>query len=225
MSLTAPWLGRYAIDKYLSRAAHPLLGDDATFEVRILTVEPRWRRSPAAALLMYAALRWISSRGGRSVVALGRGDLLSMYQHAGLRCLGPKVRSGRLTFELIGGAVDDLIRHALRRHGRTLRRLGPRVDWRLDTPWLPGPDGGFTEGLTNLPVRGSSAPSNWISSSSRYFGMSALLTRDVSSRMFAMLRCSSPGRCTRLIFTRYERVWTSSSASRFMPPSSRNELK
>src|SRR5262245_39930349 len=51
VSLTAPWVGRYAIDKYLSRAAHPLLGDDATFEVRILTVEPRWRGGPAALLL------------------------------------------------------------------------------------------------------------------------------------------------------------------------------
>ena len=98
VSITAPWLGRYAIDKYLTRDAHPMLGDDALFEVRILTVEPRWRGSAAAPLLMYAALRWISSRGGRRVVALGRTELLRMYLDAGLQPAGPDgaVRPGHL---------------------------------------------------------------------------------------------------------------------------------
>ncbi len=39
------------------------------FEVPILTVEPRWRATAAAPLLMYAALRWIAARGGGRVVA------------------------------------------------------------------------------------------------------------------------------------------------------------
>ena len=141
VSITPPWLGRYAIDKYLARDAHPLLGDDGLFEVRILTVEPRWRGGPAAPLLMYAALRWITSRGGRHVVALGRTELLRMYEDAGLRQLGLTIRSGQVTFEVMGGAVDDLTGHTQRRYGRALSRLGARVDWRLDTALSAGPDG------------------------------------------------------------------------------------
>jgi histidinol-phosphate/aromatic aminotransferase/cobyric acid decarboxylase-like protein len=141
VSITPPWIGKYAIDKYLPRGTHPLLGDDAPFEVRILTVEPRWRGGVAAPLLMYAALRWISARGGRRVVALGRSELLRMYLDAGLRRVGPTVRSGQVTFELVGGAVEDLTRHTLRRYGRALRRLGEGVDWGLDTAMWPGPDG------------------------------------------------------------------------------------
>src|SRR5690606_10028647 len=48
VSITAPWVGQYAIDTYLTRDAHPLLSDDALFEARILTVEPRWRGGTAA---------------------------------------------------------------------------------------------------------------------------------------------------------------------------------
>ena len=133
VSITPPWLGRYAIDKYLTRDAHPLLGDDALFEVRVLTVEPRWRGGAAAALLMYAALRWISGRGGRTVVVLGRTELQQMYLDAGLSRLGPTVRSGQVTFDLMGGMVDDITRHTLRRYGPALRRFAAQVDWRLDT--------------------------------------------------------------------------------------------
>ena len=141
VSITPPWLGRYAIDKYLTRDAHPLLGDDALFEVRILTVEPRWRGGAAAALLMYAALRWISGRGGRTVVVLGRTELQQMYLDAGLSRLGPTVRSGQVTFDLMGGMVEDITRHTLRRYGLALRRFAAQVDWRLDTAWWPSPDG------------------------------------------------------------------------------------
>ena len=41
----------------------------------------------------------------------------------------------------MGGRVEDLTRHTLHRHGRALRRLAARVDWRLDIAWWPSPDG------------------------------------------------------------------------------------
>lgn len=141
VSLTPPWLGRYALEKYLTRDELPLLNDDGLFEVRLLTVEPRRRATAAAPLLMYAALRWIASRGGRRVAAMGRTELLDMYLATGLRPAGRTVRSGAVTFEVLDGGVSELTRHAMDRYGTTLERLRSAVDWRLDMPFAPRPDG------------------------------------------------------------------------------------
>ncbi|GAB3007483.1 hypothetical protein GCM10023080_086420 [Streptomyces pseudoechinosporeus] len=141
VSLTPPWLGRYALDKYLTRDELPLLTEDDLFEVRILTVEPRWRATAAAPLLMYAALRWIAARGGRRVVAMGRTELLTMYLAAGLRPVGRTVHSGALTFEVLTGSVTELTKVTMDRYGTMLERLRSEVDWRLDMPFAPRPDG------------------------------------------------------------------------------------
>ncbi|CAL9401730.1 aminotransferase class I/II-fold pyridoxal phosphate-dependent enzyme [Streptomyces sp. enrichment culture] len=141
VSLTPPWLGRYALDKYVTRDELPLLDEDGLFEVRLLTVEPHRRASAAAPLLMYGALRWIASRGGRRVVAMGRTELLGMYRAAGLRPVGRTVRSGALTFEVLTGDVAGLAKAATTRHRRTLERLRAEADWRLDAPFAPRPDG------------------------------------------------------------------------------------
>ncbi|GGX65713.1 hypothetical protein GCM10010358_20140 [Streptomyces minutiscleroticus] len=141
VSLTPPWLGQYGLDKYLTREELPLLAEDDMFEVRILTVEPRWRGSAAAPLLMYAALRWIAARGGRRVVAMGRTELLSMYLAAGLRPVGRTVRSGAVTFEVLTGDVAELTKLATDRYATPLERLRSTVDWRLDVPFAPRSDG------------------------------------------------------------------------------------
>ncbi|MEV5886690.1 histidinol-phosphate transaminase [Streptomyces sp. NPDC052020] len=141
VSVTAPWLGRYALDKYLTRDELPLLDKDDLFEVRVLTVERRWRATAAAPLLMHAALRWIASRGGREVVAMGRTDLLDMYLAVGLRPVGRTVRSGAVTFEVLTGRVTELTRRAMSRYGAALERLRSAVDWRLDMAFAPRPDG------------------------------------------------------------------------------------
>ncbi|MFJ2261354.1 aminotransferase class I/II-fold pyridoxal phosphate-dependent enzyme [Streptomyces sp. NPDC087844] len=141
VSVTPPWLGRYALDKYLTRDELPVLNDDDLFEVRILTVEPRWRATAAAPLLMHAALRWIAARGGRKVVAMGRTDLLDMYLAVGLRRAGRTVRSGAVTFEVLTGRVTELTQRAMSRYGTTLERLRSEVDWRLDMAFAPRPDG------------------------------------------------------------------------------------
>jgi histidinol-phosphate/aromatic aminotransferase/cobyric acid decarboxylase-like protein/N-acyl-L-homoserine lactone synthetase len=141
VSVTPPWVGRYALDKYLTRDELPLLTEEDPFEVRILTVEPRRRTTAAASLLMYAALRWIASRGGRTVVAMGRTDVLPMYRAAGLRPVGRTVRSGAVTFEVLTGSVTELTQGVMERHRTVLERLVSTVDWRLDMPFAPGPDG------------------------------------------------------------------------------------
>ncbi|MGW5665804.1 aminotransferase class I/II-fold pyridoxal phosphate-dependent enzyme [Streptomyces sp. NPDC003758] len=141
VSLTPPWLGRYALDKYLTRDELPLLSESDLFEVRILTVEPRWRAGAAAPLLMYAALRWIAARGGRRVVAMGRTELLTMYLATGLRPVGRTVRSGALTFEVLTGSVAELTKVTTDRYRALLERLRSAVDWQLDMPFAPRPDG------------------------------------------------------------------------------------
>ncbi|MFD4688918.1 aminotransferase class I/II-fold pyridoxal phosphate-dependent enzyme [Streptomyces sp. NPDC058463] len=141
VSLTPPWLGRYGLDKYLTRDELPLLSEGGVFEVRILTVEPRWRSTAVAPLLMYAALRWISSRGGRTVVAMGRTELLSMYLTVGLKPFGHTVRSGAVTFEVLTGEVAGLTQLATTRFRTALERFRSVVDWQLDMEWAPGPDG------------------------------------------------------------------------------------
>ncbi|MFI1353430.1 aminotransferase class I/II-fold pyridoxal phosphate-dependent enzyme [Streptomyces sp. NPDC020898] len=141
VSLTPPWVGRYALDKYLTRDELPLLTEGDLFEVRILTVEPRWRACAAAPLLMYAALRWIASRGGRRMVAMGRSELLDMYLAAGLRPVGRTVHSGAVTFEVLAGSVSELTVATMDRYRTTLERLRSEVDWRLDMPFAPRPDG------------------------------------------------------------------------------------
>ena len=134
VSVTPPWLGRFSVEKYVRRDDWPLLADPALFEVRILTVREEHRGSPAAGLLMYAALRWVASRGGRRVVAMGRTDLLGLYRGVGLARLGRTIRSGAVTFELLGGDVAGMRRRAADRYGQLLSRFAATVDWRLDMP-------------------------------------------------------------------------------------------
>ncbi|EDY65218.2 cobyric acid synthase CobQ [Streptomyces pristinaespiralis ATCC 25486] len=141
VSLTPPWVGRYALDKYLTREELPVLSEEAPFEIRVLTVEERWRSTMAASLLMYAALRWVAARGGRQVVAMGRAELLDMYLAAGLRPLGRTVRSGVVSFEVLSGSVAELTSAVRERHGRTLERLREGLDWRLDVEFEPRANG------------------------------------------------------------------------------------
>ena len=141
VSITPPWAGRWSLDKYLSRADLPLLDAPDVFEVRILTVAAAWRGTGAAALLMYAALRWVQSRGGRQLVVMGRTELAGMYCAAGLRPTGHTVVAGAVTFDVMSGEVATLAGRTQRRYAPVLDRLGAALDWRLDVPLRPGSDG------------------------------------------------------------------------------------
>jgi histidinol-phosphate/aromatic aminotransferase/cobyric acid decarboxylase-like protein len=141
VSLTPPWVGRYALDKYLTRDELPVLTDEDAFEVRVLTVEQRWRSSGTALLLMYAALRWIASRGGHRIVAMGRTELLDLYLGVGLRPVGRTVRSGALTFEVMTTDVLQLTKLAMGEYRTTVEQWRSEVDWQLDMAFAAGPDG------------------------------------------------------------------------------------
>jgi N-acyl-L-homoserine lactone synthetase len=107
VSITPPNEVGYSIDKYFTREELPFCFDDRLYETRILTVSNAWRSSRVAALLMYAALRYIQSAGGKTVIGIGRLEVLEMYKHAGFRSLQRQVHSGKVTFELISADVEE----------------------------------------------------------------------------------------------------------------------
>ncbi|MEH3033090.1 MAG: aminotransferase class I/II-fold pyridoxal phosphate-dependent enzyme [Aeromicrobium erythreum] len=141
VSLTPPWAGSYGLDKYLDRADLPLLDAADVFEVRILTVEPEHRTSGVATLLMYAALRWTAANAGRTIVAMGRDDLLDMYRAVGLTPTGRVVHSGAVAFEVMTAEVSHLTALALGPFAELVARWRAEVDWALDVPFASRPDG------------------------------------------------------------------------------------
>ncbi|CAN5610200.1 hypothetical protein BH09PLA1_BH09PLA1_24840 [soil metagenome] len=132
VSITPPG-GAYSVDKYLSRQQIPVPFDDGLYEVRLLTVMPERRGRTVALLLMFAALSWIESRGGRRVIAIGRLEVLDLYRKLGLRSLGKQVACGAVQFELMSADVADLRRENAE-VAELVRRAVGRVDWRLDAP-------------------------------------------------------------------------------------------
>jgi histidinol-phosphate/aromatic aminotransferase/cobyric acid decarboxylase-like protein/GNAT superfamily N-acetyltransferase len=141
VSLTPPWAGRYGLDKYLTRDELPVLESGGVFEVRILTVDRAWRGSGIATLLMYAALRWITSRGGRTIVAMGRSDILDMYRSVGLVPIGRTVTSGAVDFEVMTAGTAAVTTMAGGPYRAALEALGRGVTWSLDVPFWPRADG------------------------------------------------------------------------------------
>lgn len=138
ISITSPGAGRYSIEKYLRRDELPIRLDERTYEVRILTVARSHRHSRLAWYLMYAAFRWIEEHDGEQIIAMGRTDILPMYQSFGAQLLGRRIVSGAVTFELIKTSVSHLRRISFR-HQSSIERLGEDVDWAMDFPFLKTP--------------------------------------------------------------------------------------
>jgi histidinol-phosphate/aromatic aminotransferase/cobyric acid decarboxylase-like protein/GNAT superfamily N-acetyltransferase len=138
VSITPPGHDRYSIDKYLRREELPFVCDSRLYEVRLLTVAQEFRNTPIAALLMYAAFRWVESRGGTRMVAIGRSEVLPLYRRIGFLTNGRNVQCGEVTFALMSTPIGRAREHTLR-HVRTLRKLEQLVDWQLDMPFLEPP--------------------------------------------------------------------------------------
>jgi histidinol-phosphate/aromatic aminotransferase/cobyric acid decarboxylase-like protein/GNAT superfamily N-acetyltransferase len=134
VSITPPGFGSYSIDKYVSRDALPFAVDDGLFEIRILTVDPAFRGTRTAGLLMYAALRWIEDHGATRVVIIGRSEVASLYERVGMHRLGCTVQSGAVTYELMSATVKE-IRDRLPRFATLLRRVADSTRWSLTVPF------------------------------------------------------------------------------------------
>ena len=108
ISLTPPECGRYSIDKYFARGDLPFAVDEGLYEIRLLTVQKPYRGSRVAALLGYAALRWIEAHGGTHIAAIGRREVLSAYLKAGLLDCGMQVQSGAVHYHLLHATLHGL---------------------------------------------------------------------------------------------------------------------
>ena len=137
VAITPPNRRGYSVDKYFAREDMPFRGDEDLYEVRLLTVVKSSRRTRLAALLMYAALRYVESHGARVVVAIGRQEVLRLYERTGLRSHGLRARAGAVTYELMSAGVRELRAH-LDQFGSVLRRFERSVDWRVaGVPFRP----------------------------------------------------------------------------------------
>lgn len=130
VSITPPGTPYYSINKHFSRHALPFAMHDRLYEVRLLTVLKSSRGSEIAALLMYGALRWVESRGGTHIMAIGREEVLSIYLKAGLLDVGSVVQSGAVTYRLLHAQVASL-HERVARMPALLDRLERCADWRL----------------------------------------------------------------------------------------------
>lgn len=133
VSVTPPSAGMYSVDKYFRRGELPFAVDGWTWEIRLLTVRREDRGSEVALLLMLAAFRWVESRGGRRVMAIGRKEVAGMYEKAGMRKCGMEVAAGEVRYELMTAEVGE-IRGVVDGMELVVRRLEGGCDWRLDVP-------------------------------------------------------------------------------------------
>jgi len=139
VSITPPGRGRYSVEKYIALDKLPFPADDRLYEVRLLTVLPRRRRTFLALALMWAAFRWVESRGGTRIVAIGREDVLDMYRRVGLQMVGPKFPAGAVVYCLMQGTTQDVHDHLGSIDGM-LRRIEAEVQWGLGVAyWTPAP--------------------------------------------------------------------------------------
>ncbi|HEX4342366.1 MAG TPA: aminotransferase class I/II-fold pyridoxal phosphate-dependent enzyme, partial [Verrucomicrobiae bacterium] len=131
VSVTPPGLPAYSIDKYFTREALPFPVDGGLYEVRLLTVLKTHRGSDVAALLMYAAFRWVESHGGTHIVAIGRREILDLYFKVGLKAVGKSASCGLVTYDLLYATVAE-IRDTIQPRRGTLARLQGKVRWNLN---------------------------------------------------------------------------------------------
>ncbi len=117
ISITPPSSPSYSIDKYFERTATSLVFDKTLYEFRLLTVVNEYRNSRAAALLMYAAMRFAEQSGAGTIVAIGRLEKMSMYLAIGFESLKMQTKSGSVTYELMKVDLAEVVaRYATYRH-------------------------------------------------------------------------------------------------------------
>ena len=134
VSITPPGFGYYFVDKYLCRENFAELTPEGLYEIRLLTVTDRFRRREMAGLLMYAALRWIESKNGKRIMAIGRREILDLYLRVGLEKLGHQIRAGAVTYELLTATVEQMIERT-KTFTPLLNRLERVSDWQMEIPF------------------------------------------------------------------------------------------
>lgn len=130
VGVTPPESPRFSVDSYMRRDEIPFPFDRRLYEIRALTVLRPFRGRLIAAVLMYAAFRWVESHGGSRILAIGRRDVMKMYLRVGLERVGRSFSSGAVTYELMTADVERL-GAALSRFESSLNHLEKSVEWNL----------------------------------------------------------------------------------------------
>jgi histidinol-phosphate/aromatic aminotransferase/cobyric acid decarboxylase-like protein len=130
VSITPPNSTGYSIDKYFNRGELPLVFDERLFEIRLLTVTRQMRGNNIGAMLYYGALCYILSQKGQTIVAIGRLEVLDVYLKVGMKSLGLKVCSGKVTYELLCANANDLKK--VLRLQKVFSFIEQRVIWKLN---------------------------------------------------------------------------------------------
>ena len=137
ISITPPG-GRFSVDKYFSHDVLSFAHADDVFEIRLLSVAAEARGGTVAAVLMYAALRWVEEHDGTRIVALGRDEVLPLYLGIGLRRTGRTAQSGACLYHLLDGTTSD-VRAAIAPRQRIVNRLEHSVKWDLPVSFAGAP--------------------------------------------------------------------------------------
>lgn len=124
----------YSVDKYFPRHSFPFLFDNGLFEIRLLTVLKPFRNTNVAALLMYSAFRWIESRNGTRVVAIGREEILSVYIKVGLEPLNLRTQSGEVWYQALTASLESLGKKAQSK-AFLIKKIREEINWKLDVPF------------------------------------------------------------------------------------------
>jgi histidinol-phosphate/aromatic aminotransferase/cobyric acid decarboxylase-like protein/GNAT superfamily N-acetyltransferase len=140
VSLTPPQAPRYFVERYLDAQTARQVRAGSPYEIRALTVREKFRRTPVASLLMYAAMRWVVSHGGESVIAMGRAETQDMYARLGLHPTGLEFTAGSQRYGLIRGDVAAAAVVFGEAYRRVLPRLAAVVRWELDMPFGSEPE-------------------------------------------------------------------------------------
>jgi histidinol-phosphate/aromatic aminotransferase/cobyric acid decarboxylase-like protein/predicted GNAT family N-acyltransferase len=135
VSITPPGFGKYSIDKYIPRDVLPFYSHDDLYEIRILTVAKEYRRSRLAAVLMYAAFRWVEENNGKKIVAIGRSDLMGMYLRVGMQPLNHRIKAGEVFYELLTAEIEKLSM-VVKANFQLLDRLRREVIWDMEFPFF-----------------------------------------------------------------------------------------
>ena len=136
ISLTPPNKHSFSIDKYFKRSDLPFTVDESIWESRLLTVFKKHRGSVIVGLLMYGALRWVESHGGKKIVIIGHRRISKMYKRLGFEPSGLSTQSGALTYDLMLGTVSQL-RAKSEEQGKTLNKILSQTDWQLPVSFNP----------------------------------------------------------------------------------------
>ena len=204
ISITPPG-ARYSIDKYFAPDALSAPRDGGLFEIRLLSVIAEQRGGRLAALLMYAALRWVETRGGTHIVALGRDEVLHLYRSVGMRAVGPTARSGAVLYHLLE-APTDAVRAAIAPRQRIVDRLEQDVRWELPVPFMGAPacyhGGAFFDAIGD--EFGTLDRSNTVISADvldAWFPPSPSVMEAIEAHLPWLVRTSPPTSCAGLVRT------------------------